>query len=284
MLEDVYDYEPPIVTVTGADDWVDPMALAQLSERFPFVEWGILYSTKREGSPRYPSRDWMDQLVWHQGNTYPMHLSLHVCGKAARDLLGGNDSLLETWCPPFYRVQLNGYDWDSQVATRLYEMWSMYGCEFILQARSTDALGPASVDADRIHGSVLYDPSGGRGRHPGAWPDLRLGKVGVAGGLTPETAWSTYEQVQPMGASWVDLESGVRTDDRFDLAKVEATMKPFAVATEVVGVPPALLRPQPGLCDGCGQEKPTSQCDCGEELCEECMMRSEHQHEEEQEN
>ena len=32
------------VTITGADDSVEPRALAELSEAFPFVEWGLLMS------------------------------------------------------------------------------------------------------------------------------------------------------------------------------------------------------------------------------------------------
>ena len=43
------------VTITGADDRVDPWELARLSEEFPHVEWGVLISTGRAGTPRYPS-------------------------------------------------------------------------------------------------------------------------------------------------------------------------------------------------------------------------------------
>lgn len=46
------------VTITGADDDVDPSALEDLSDEFPFVEWGILRSAKREG-PDYMRMKWM---------------------------------------------------------------------------------------------------------------------------------------------------------------------------------------------------------------------------------
>jgi hypothetical protein len=32
------------VTITGADDAVDPEELLQIQQRYPFVEWGILLS------------------------------------------------------------------------------------------------------------------------------------------------------------------------------------------------------------------------------------------------
>lgn len=37
------------VTITGADDAVEPAELQALSHEFPFVEWGILHSYKRFG-------------------------------------------------------------------------------------------------------------------------------------------------------------------------------------------------------------------------------------------
>ena len=37
------------ITVTGADDLVDPAELCAIAADFPFVEWGILFSAKRTG-------------------------------------------------------------------------------------------------------------------------------------------------------------------------------------------------------------------------------------------
>ena len=66
------------VTITGADDDVDPEALLALSREFPFVEWGILYSAKRVGTPRYPTTEWMARLP-------PVPKAFHLCGQSARD-------------------------------------------------------------------------------------------------------------------------------------------------------------------------------------------------------
>jgi hypothetical protein len=56
------------ITITGADDQVDPRELAMLSAEFPFVEWGILMSESRAGTSRYPGQTWMlhlDDLAKH---------------------------------------------------------------------------------------------------------------------------------------------------------------------------------------------------------------------------
>ena len=51
------------VTLTGADESVEPMDLALLSDKYTFVEWGILFSQTRQGiEPRYPSYEWIEKL------------------------------------------------------------------------------------------------------------------------------------------------------------------------------------------------------------------------------
>jgi hypothetical protein len=105
------------VTITGADDRVDPSALADLSAEFPFVEWGILASKGREGTPRYPTREWMQRLDEAAARfetrsdvvfARRMNLSLHLCGEYAREALSGSGMFV----PPteFRRVQLNGWN------------------------------------------------------------------------------------------------------------------------------------------------------------------------------
>mgnify|MGYP006876835108 FL=1 len=36
----------------GPDDSVDPRLLAAISQRYPWVEWGILFRDDKEGQPR----------------------------------------------------------------------------------------------------------------------------------------------------------------------------------------------------------------------------------------
>ena len=54
-------------TITGADEGVDHTALADLSDEFPFVEWGILISEKA-GRPRYPTARWVIDIARHSAD------------------------------------------------------------------------------------------------------------------------------------------------------------------------------------------------------------------------
>ncbi len=69
------------VTISGADDRVQPRELAELSRAFAFVEWGLLLSRKRAGCPRYPTQDCILSLA-----AEGVLLAGHLCGQWARDL------------------------------------------------------------------------------------------------------------------------------------------------------------------------------------------------------
>ena len=73
------------VTVTGADDSVEPEMLGRISKEYPFVEWGILVSqnTLPKGGPRFPSPEWITRLlaVCDPGE---LNLSVHLCGAWVR--------------------------------------------------------------------------------------------------------------------------------------------------------------------------------------------------------
>lgn len=77
---------------------------------------------------------------------------------------------------------------------------------------------------------VLFDGSGGLGKSPETWTAPLLDKLcGYAGGLGPNNLMTELDkiknQVQECGGlidfhTWIDMESKIRTDDKFDLAKV----------------------------------------------------------------
>lgn len=235
------------VTITGADDTVDPVDLLKLSARYPFVEWGILLSKGailggRQGTLRYPTRAWiLDELRKANLSTI-MNLSLHLCGATSRDVQEGFlDDLLPYIVMGFRRVQLNGFE-----PRELYRVQCARDCtplmrrcwrgiisqdrdyasvEFILQSRDL-GLVSSTLRTDMDHtsfqdASVLYDPSGGRGLDSTPF-DVRASTVpiGLAGGITPENVVAKLEAADRLGYAWIDMESGVRTDDRFDLEKV----------------------------------------------------------------
>ncbi|KKM20298.1 hypothetical protein LCGC14_1646870 [marine sediment metagenome] len=74
------------VTITGADDAVDVEELAALADEFPFTEWGILLSQSRMGQPRYPTFEWIRELLEAKKERLPFshhrfQLSGHLCEK-----------------------------------------------------------------------------------------------------------------------------------------------------------------------------------------------------------
>lgn len=214
------------VTITGADDMVDPGELAKLSEQFPHVEWGILFSSSRVGTPRYPTVDWVRRLH-AETRLEDMKLSAHLCGQHARDTLKGSDWWLRSVAGlDFGRVQLTG----SVVPEPPFFVHTANyfpAVEFILQAHSEAEVPEAAAIAARLHrGSVLFDPSGGRGIEAFRWPAPPLGlRLGYAGGIKPSNVLQVLKDIGPVDAPfWLDMESGVRTDDKFDLGLVREVL------------------------------------------------------------
>jgi hypothetical protein len=220
------------VTISGPDDGVDPAELARLSGEYPFVEWGILYSSKRNGEPRYPSLGWRVRLG-KIGTR--MQLSLHLCGQVARDVLEGDTELIGTVDDDYQRIQVNGWRPSGQEFRSVVTGESR---EFILQARCEEDLQRAAIEISAIKDealeewtgsvSVLYDVSGGQGIAPMSWP-LPIPRVGTylgyAGGIGPDNVVAVLLAIGPLAHDfWIDMESGVRTDDRFDLAKVRRVL------------------------------------------------------------
>lgn len=219
------------VTITGADDQVDPRALVELSARFPFVEWGILLSTSRAGQPRYPTEEWIWSLARATGRR-PVHLAAHFCGACARETLSGARNWSLEVPLSVDRIQLNGYE---ELTPAFCGMVSSATCdagpEYILQARTSSGLETAMRDRRRIRrGSILIDPSGGRGLDAHAlWAAVERGEewIGFAGGITPANVVEaiSFLDERRSGPFWIDMESGVRVDDRFDLGLVNQVLE-----------------------------------------------------------
>lgn len=215
------------VTITGADDRVDPAALAALSWDFPFVEWGILFSRSREGSSRYPGQEWRARLfdTWSRPSGWNMKLAAHFCGSIARSFLAGDDAPLDDLSAHYRRLQLNGWG----PGARFPDLALRDDREFVLQVRSAEHLQEATNAAAAVTASVsaLWDCSGGRGVEPSDWPAAPDGlRIGYAGGIGPDNVTDVLRTLGfERGDYWIDMESGVRTDDRFDLDKVRKVLE-----------------------------------------------------------
>lgn len=244
------------VTLTGADESVEPGKLLELSKEFPFVEWGILISPKRQGrEPRYPSHNWQAELrrVWFDAVNRNFQICAHLCGQAARDVFGGEGAFFADAFNRMYgEVQLNGF-------SNVIDLKPLIGVirrheenfGFIMQVKDQESHDRA-IGLDRIlfdkHEvrfaiAALYDISGGMGVMPQIWPDMPMGiQFGYAGGIGPanvESVLTTLSAKEGQSFS-IDMESSLRSRgqinkglsspmvleyDRFDLQKARQVLE-----------------------------------------------------------
>jgi hypothetical protein len=209
------------VTITGADDFVDPETLVRLGETYPFVEWGILWSVSRSGTPRYPSRDWT-MLLADLAQKHPcLRLSHHLCGHVAQDAMRGDCS---STLNVFHRVQINGF-----CVTKANQL---------MPEQQTPIILPVSSDfaRERVRSfvlsnktrplQVLWDFSGGRGVPMSVLPSPEFVTIpcGFAGGIGPDNIHNVMRMLKDFPPTWIDMESNVRTGNVLDFDKVQRVL------------------------------------------------------------
>lgn len=219
------------VTITGADDKTDIQDLIDLTKQFPFVEWGILFSGSKQGQSRYPSHSTIGNIA-----ASALPLSAHFCGSYSRDVLenGKIGMLLETY-KYFDRVQLNynfsiNTKWSTDFLALKY--WAENPSKgIILQSNKANselirdlAELPRWVGASFKNLHFLHDSSGGRGREivniPLCYPK---NYTGYSGGIGPHNVTEICKMIYQYNSTknvWIDMESGVRTNDQLDISKV----------------------------------------------------------------
>ncbi len=219
------------VTITGADDSIDPADLVKLTEDFPFVEWGILLSSAGKRT-RFPSPAWLRQLK-QVTEEHKLPLSGHLCGRYVREACQGDwefiNQDLGDVVQSFQRFQLNFHAivhrLDEEKFIRGLRGRTLRNVQFIFQL---DDINNHIVDVAKgggVNAVPLFDLSGGIGVLPDVWPEAREGYCGYAGGLSPdniEEQLPEIEKVAGEGPVWIDIETHVRSenDRQFELSKV----------------------------------------------------------------
>jgi len=227
------------VTITGADDSTDPSHLAELSNEFSFVEWGILVSSSRSGGQRFPKLDWLSRLYDTVLDFPHMNLSLHVCGQWVRDICVGDWTPFVCNTGPIKdfvkRVQLNFHAY-SHLLTPQFVPSAKWRCDeqgwqLIFQCDGVNDHLVSSAYDDGLDAVPLYDKSGGAGVVPAEWPIAMKGIYsGYAGGLGPDNLEEQLAAITTAANGemfWVDMETKVRTpDDRaLDFAAVRKCLE-----------------------------------------------------------
>lgn len=233
------------ITLTGADDSVDPVDLFTMAGQFPFVEWGILVSMKRFGTERFPSLEWLDDLTFFAGKTeQKLNLSLHLCGSAVRKLLmeGNVDFLTQignAWIL-FDRIQINthgeDHEWDFEQVANFINRLAEQNKQIIFQwdgsKHNQNVIRDLADQFANVH--LLFDCSHGAGKSPDHWPSasgFNTGHgpifLGYAGGLGPDNINEEIKKIRQAvtsvhwnGQYWIDMETKLRSEnDQFFLLK-----------------------------------------------------------------
>jgi hypothetical protein len=211
------------VTFTGVDDKTNIDDLVYLTEKYPFVEFGILVSKNNSNNGtvnRYPNLTILKRLK-NKG----LNLSCHICGSIARQIVQKNDwseleILLGKDMEIFKRFQLNV----SNIHKFSKEISFREGKDFIIQLKDDTSLYDYYKDLPNVLG--FQDNSGGLGKFEDNWIDSDR-YFGYAGGLSVENVEKVIEDLLIVNNSdfWIDMESSVRTNDRFDTKKCEEVLK-----------------------------------------------------------
>ena len=224
------------VTITGADDSIKPSDLIEISNKYPFVEWGILFSANKLGTPRYPTKEWLQEL-YSTVKGERINLSAHFCGGYASSILLGTFNALANIGIKMdifnrYQVNFQASKYNNTIAefNKLIEKTPM--ANFIIQANEINQIVVNDLIESKYQNvSFLFDASGGKGLMANEYKKPFDGFLcGYAGGLNPDNLKEELlKMVAAAGEStvWIDTESGVRSNEgkQFDLDKVVAFLE-----------------------------------------------------------
>lgn len=216
------------ITFTGLDANTSVSDLVEIQKKYPIAEFGVLMSKNWEtNGNRYPNPELVQRFM-DQG----LNLSAHLCGHLAREAYKGHfEPVISVYQafehPDFKRVQLNVSPYEN-IYLQADTLKLKVDKEFIIQQRSPTLLYSQAFNRfeeknPNTKVTMLVDPSGGRGIDDGLDIIATDRKIGYAGGINEdnvENKLRTLISLDTINDFWIDMESGVRTNDWFDINKV----------------------------------------------------------------
>ncbi len=216
------------ITFTGIDGKTDIGALLELQQQYPIAEFGVLVAKNwRENGNRYFNPSYLKALDGRR-----LNLSAHFCGSIARAAVRGDFEPFRDWARSFpfifNRCQLNiATSKDNPDSFKLCCGDTLLFDEIILQQRSVDDCDLYVKSNTNEHVTMLLDASGGEGIDT-SLVAFAGKKIGYAGGINADNVAEKLTflmENEMVGDFWIDMESGVRTDDWFDLDKVRRVLE-----------------------------------------------------------
>jgi len=242
------------IVFTGADDATAPESLLPLSKEYPFVEWGVLVAKNEIEEPKYPSVSWLERWLNFRDEQkkqgFDIDFSIHICNEWAEEIAFGGSGAFDKMGHILSRVprlQLNFARFldDKLNKEKLFALLKGKDQEFVFQLPSFSYIDLVlEARKQGIRAFAFFDPSAGQGISPsGGWPNPPSVNipVGFAGGLGPLNLQAALNTISKLSSYelepsvelpadhvreyWVDMETNVRTDGKFDLEKVHTCLK-----------------------------------------------------------
>lgn len=230
----------------GIDDSVKISHIELLADKFPFVEWGVLFRPDKEGEPRYASQFFIQEIVTlnmdrKDAGLPAIRFAAHLCGSRCQEVLNGNSKYVQFLSSiGFQRVQvnatvINGVDRsnkDEWVSNLVKCMGEVNNIEWIIQANdeTKDVLVTPLEELLTLPKNmvILFDASCGLGVTVKEFylPNNKDIRCGYAGGIGPDNMMDILRKISHVVQKrdiWIDMESSLRSivndADVFDLNK-----------------------------------------------------------------
>lgn len=220
------------LSITGADNLVPVSELKQMIQTYPSLELAVLYFPEKENQARNPGVEWRNEFF---ANIPKENTAIHLCGKDVFDTILSSDfehSAVFHELKKTERIQININArkdiFSHEDIQKIYTVLLNHGFTLILQyhERSKDWILPYITPKHLENVHILLDASLGKGVTPDTFEIPEALKnlhypIGFAGGLNPDNIGKVYAQIKPLNLPryWLDLESGARTDNLFDINK-----------------------------------------------------------------
>ena len=229
---------PNIVTFTGVDDKTDIEYLEYLSKTYPNVEWCVHYHPEIQGSPGYPKRDWVRQLL-EKDVSVSVQLSGQVIYEIVLSPSRGADFVLTL--DRFSRVQLN-IDYGNKFFTpnvikNIYSIFYEFGTNIIIPLSPLMDEEVIEWIDQRDKLSLLHSvratpfPNENRWSIPPVVKDISKYTIGFSGPFTSENIIFELFDIcdicknQNLDNFWINMGSNFYRSGRFDLFHAEDTLR-----------------------------------------------------------